>query len=87
MRSLRCSVWSAFILVLSLIMGVLAVINGILAYETWWLPYNTEGRYFDMEDGVVYHQGSEWVYATLSLVSGLFCIVLVMSVRGKLSRG
>ena len=42
-----------------------------LALHRALLPYNEQGRYFDVENGVVYDEGSAVVYG---LLAGLFAL-------------
>ncbi|MBD0372400.1 MAG: hypothetical protein ICV60_16270 [Pyrinomonadaceae bacterium] len=63
--------------IISLLTFGLCLLSGWLFYEFYlkWLPVFEDGRYFDSETGVVYHDtGSVWGILSLSLL--LISIVL-----------
>lgn len=58
---------------------IFAVLTALLGHEYWWrqnLPYNEEGRYFDPEIAVVYHEQSLSVVSLMGVVSGLVTAAL-----------
>ena len=48
-----------------------------LAFSRSRLDYNFEGRYFDVEDSVVYHQDAVLVYGLLGGISIVLAIMLL----------
>jgi hypothetical protein len=48
------------------------------------LPYNSEGRYFDEEKSLVYHQQVVWVYAIIFfLLLVISCGITILRIRAK----
>jgi hypothetical protein len=43
----------------------------------WSLPYNDLGRYFDVENGVVYDDSALLLYGSLSLISAALAMAVV----------
>jgi hypothetical protein len=63
---------------------------GILAARRAVLPYNEEGRYFDAEASVVYHQQAGAVYGMLAVIGvggGTVLWLLGGYLRGRDGRG
>lgn len=62
--------------------GMIALGFGLLWISRLTLEYNSEGRYFDEEAGVVYHEDGVMFYALLTALSGVtFMVILVVHSR------
>jgi hypothetical protein len=55
--------------IIVLLFGIFFVYEGILRLM---LPYNELGRYFDVENAVVYHEGTGAAYVTMGILA---CVV------------
>jgi hypothetical protein len=78
---------SGVLRIISLVAFALCILSGWLFYEFYfkWLSVFEDGRYFDPEMGVVYHD-SGLVWGVLSLATLLISIALwliVRKIRGK----
>jgi len=51
------------------------------------LDYNSEGRYFSLEEGVVYHKEAEAVYGFLAILgivlTGLFLTRIILKIKSQ----
>ena len=63
-----------------------AALLGALALSRASLPYNEEGRYFDAEYSVVYHEGSGLVFGLLAGLFGIAALGALIWVRKEWRR-
>lgn len=62
------------LLLITIIISVLSILLTITAFEAVYLPYNSEGRYFD--GVVVHHDGSVITYTIMAFVSWLITVLM-----------
>ena len=62
------------LLPITLIISVLSIVLTVTAFEAVYLPYNSEGRYFD--GIVVHHDGSIISYTIMAFVSWLITALM-----------
>ncbi len=56
--------------------GGVAVVAAWLGYTAARLPYNSEGRYFDAEQGVVFLQQDVEFWAVVAVACGVLAVVV-----------
>ncbi len=59
---------------LLVILLLLFIFNGYFFLKTYHLPYNDQGRYFDEESSLVYHEQSVPIYGFSALILLLLLI-------------
>lgn len=69
-------------LLLLVILLILFAFFGLGFLNTYHLPYNEEGRYFDESNSLVYHEQSVLVYGFLSF---LLLLLVIGTVKWMLS--
>lgn len=66
---------------MNLFIGILAVLSSLFIWlyiQRSMLPYNSEGRFFDSETGVVYHQQTNSLIGLIAIVMVLLTVILVV---------
>ena len=56
----------------AIILSIFSIICGWITFQRTQLPYNSEGRFFDSENAVVYHSQAIPVFA---IITGLLILI------------
>ncbi len=69
------------------LLGVFSLITGAIYFKLKNLDYNSEGRFFDTNESVVYLEQSVLLFAILTLIgSSLFIIISLIYIRAYFKR-
>ncbi len=55
-------------MIFTAILAVLTIFVGWILFNHWKMPFNSEGSYFDVSSGVVYHQQAVLVYGLVTFI-------------------
>jgi hypothetical protein len=72
--------------ILSIIIAIPGFLLLVVTVSRARLPYNSEGRYFDASEGVVYHSQAVIIYGLMSALALAISIALFMLVAKKQTR-
>lgn len=66
-----------------MILSVLILIFGYLFVESLFMPFNSEGNYFDESTMTVYHEQEKEVYGIITFSLFILIVTLVNFIREK----
>lgn len=83
-------IWFALLILFIIGDSIIGITFGILFFERVGLPYNSLGRYFNAQQGVVYHEQHIPVcglIVILAVVFFIFGVYWLIRLSGKDSKG